>query len=377
MIRGRPAARPVRPDAWRRCRRSARSRCCSSARLRLAGRRHHGRRAGQVAYLFSLLAFPIRAIGWVLGDLPRVVVGWDRVQRVLQAEGGQEYGTCGRPAPAGHARRHRRRLRVRAAGRPGGRPVRRVRRGGPAAGPGAARRLLRRRPPAARSRSSARPAAASRRSSRLLVRLVDPDTRRGPARRRRPARAGPRRAWPSRPRWSPSRRSCSTTPCAATSRSARTLDDEQVWAALRLAQADRFVDALPARAGHPDRRARHHPVRRAAAAARAGPRAGPAPAAARARRRHLQRRPARWRRRSCAGLRSAELRRHRRRGRLPAGDDRARRRGRLHRARPGRSTAAPHEELLGRTPGYALLVNAYDDEAERRAGLVAAEEAAR
>jgi ATP-binding cassette, subfamily B, bacterial len=36
-----------------------------------------------------------------------------------------------------------------------------------------------------------------------------------------------------------------------------------------------------------------------------------------------------------------------------------------------------HEELIGRTPGYALLVNAYDDEAERRAGLVSAEEAAR
>jgi len=47
-----------------------------------------------VAYLFSILATPIRAIGWVLGDLPRVVVGWDRVQRVLQARGGQAYGTA-------------------------------------------------------------------------------------------------------------------------------------------------------------------------------------------------------------------------------------------------------------------------------------------
>ena len=45
-----------------------------------------------VAYLFSILATPIRAIGWVLGDLPRVVVGWDRVQRVLRATGGMEYG---------------------------------------------------------------------------------------------------------------------------------------------------------------------------------------------------------------------------------------------------------------------------------------------
>ena len=39
----------------------------------------------QFAYLFTLLAFPIRAIGWVLSDMPRSVVGWERVQRVLQA----------------------------------------------------------------------------------------------------------------------------------------------------------------------------------------------------------------------------------------------------------------------------------------------------
>ena len=39
------------------------------------------------AYMFTLLAFPIRAIGWVLAELPRAVVGWERVQGVLQAEG--------------------------------------------------------------------------------------------------------------------------------------------------------------------------------------------------------------------------------------------------------------------------------------------------
>ena len=60
--------------------------------------------AGQlvtVAYLFTLLAFPVRAIGWVLNELPRSVVGWDRVQRVLQATGAQEHG--GRTLPAGEA----------------------------------------------------------------------------------------------------------------------------------------------------------------------------------------------------------------------------------------------------------------------------------
>ncbi|MEU4601545.1 ABC transporter ATP-binding protein [Kribbella sp. NPDC023972] len=46
----------------------------------------------QVAFLFMLIGFPIRALGWVLGELPRSVVGWDRIQRVLTAEGGMEYG---------------------------------------------------------------------------------------------------------------------------------------------------------------------------------------------------------------------------------------------------------------------------------------------
>ncbi|MFC0625170.1 ABC transporter ATP-binding protein [Kribbella deserti] len=46
----------------------------------------------QVAFLFTLIGFPIRALGWVLGELPRSVVGWDRVQRVLTATGGMEYG---------------------------------------------------------------------------------------------------------------------------------------------------------------------------------------------------------------------------------------------------------------------------------------------
>ena len=47
----------------------------------------------QVAFLFTLIGFPIRALGWVLGELPRSVVGWDRVQRVLTAEGGMDYGS--------------------------------------------------------------------------------------------------------------------------------------------------------------------------------------------------------------------------------------------------------------------------------------------
>ena len=57
----------------------------------------------RVAYLFTLLAFPIRAIGWVLGELPRSVVGYDRVERVLSATGAQQYGDARLPADAGPA----------------------------------------------------------------------------------------------------------------------------------------------------------------------------------------------------------------------------------------------------------------------------------
>ena len=53
----------------------------------------------QVAYLFTVVAFPVRAIGWVLGELPRSVVGWDRVSQVLDASGEMTYGTGSLPDP--------------------------------------------------------------------------------------------------------------------------------------------------------------------------------------------------------------------------------------------------------------------------------------
>ena len=46
-----------------------------------------------VAFLFTVLAFPVRAIGWVLAELPRSVVGWERVQHVLRATGDMVYGS--------------------------------------------------------------------------------------------------------------------------------------------------------------------------------------------------------------------------------------------------------------------------------------------
>ena len=46
------------------------------------------------AFLFTVLGFPVRAIGWVLGELPRSVVGFERVDAVLQATGDMPYGTA-------------------------------------------------------------------------------------------------------------------------------------------------------------------------------------------------------------------------------------------------------------------------------------------
>jgi ATP-binding cassette, subfamily B, bacterial len=39
------------------------------------------------AYLLTVMAVPVRAFGWVLGDLPRALVGYDRIARVLDARG--------------------------------------------------------------------------------------------------------------------------------------------------------------------------------------------------------------------------------------------------------------------------------------------------
>ncbi|MFT4262732.1 MAG: ABC transporter ATP-binding protein [Nocardioides sp.] len=45
-----------------------------------------------VAYLLTIVSFPIRSIGWLLGEFPRSVVGWRRVTAVLEAEGSTAYG---------------------------------------------------------------------------------------------------------------------------------------------------------------------------------------------------------------------------------------------------------------------------------------------
>ncbi len=50
-----------------------------------------------VAYLLTIVSFPIRSIGWLLGEFPRSVVGYRRVRSVLDATGEMTFG--GRTLP--------------------------------------------------------------------------------------------------------------------------------------------------------------------------------------------------------------------------------------------------------------------------------------
>jgi ATP-binding cassette subfamily B protein len=54
-----------------------------------------------VSFLFSMLAVPIRSIGWTLTEIPRSVAGWDRVRAVLAATGDMPYGRRTLPTPLG------------------------------------------------------------------------------------------------------------------------------------------------------------------------------------------------------------------------------------------------------------------------------------
>ena len=57
----------------------------------------------RVAYLFTLLAMPIRTIGYVFAEMPRAVVGASRVDRVLDAEGAMPFGDAALGGPDGSA----------------------------------------------------------------------------------------------------------------------------------------------------------------------------------------------------------------------------------------------------------------------------------
>ena len=46
------------------------------------------------AYLFRLVAMPMRVFAWLLSDMPRSIVGWQRIERVLEADEDIRYGSA-------------------------------------------------------------------------------------------------------------------------------------------------------------------------------------------------------------------------------------------------------------------------------------------
>ena len=299
-----------------------------------------------IAYLLTIVAFPIRSLGWLVGEFPRSVVGFDRVQR--------------RP------RRHRRDA-VR-------RPSRRPRRG--------TGRASRRGAPGLPLRPTAR------RCSTDLTFTVEPGRTVAVVGRdrQRQEHADLPAAAAGRPRRGRGARS--TAPTCATSapgalaqhvalvpqqaflfddtvRGNVTLGadvaDDDVWAALRTAQADGFVAALPdgldTRLGERGTTLSGGQRQRLSLA------------------RALVRRPRllvmddatsavdpEVEARILAALRApARDDSTVAGGGLPQGDDRAGRRGRL--PRDGHvADQGTHAELLARNAGYADLVNAYEQE---------------
>ena len=57
-----------------------------------------------IAYLLTIVSFPIRSLGWLVGEFPRSVVGFNRVQAVLDATGEMAYGVQGVDASGTGAR---------------------------------------------------------------------------------------------------------------------------------------------------------------------------------------------------------------------------------------------------------------------------------
>jgi ATP-binding cassette subfamily B protein len=181
----------------------------------------------QIAYLFTLLAWPVRALGWVLGELPRSVVGWERVRAVLDATGSMTYGTARLPA-AGPAR-----LTVRDLGY-GYDPDAPV------------LKDLSFEVPPGRTVAVVGPTGAGKSTlTQLLVRLIDPQ--RGEVRidgvdLRDVERGGVSAVAALVPQQT---FLFDDTVRGNISLGLPDVTDERIWAALRLAQADGFVRALP------------------------------------------------------------------------------------------------------------------------------------
>ena len=142
--------------------------------------------------------------------------------------------------------------------------------------------------------------------------------------------------------------------------------DEELWAALEIAQARDFVEAMPERPRRADRAGRHERLRRPAAAPGDRPSAGARPGDLPVRRLVLGARP---RHRRAAARRAAAGHRRRDGGRSsPSGCPRSSTPTRSSCSRTARSSAsARHDELLETCPTYAEIVESQLDAQEAAA----------
>ena len=76
----RPDPRGVRPDPRRAAQPRRPASCSRSASARVLSGATDAGDVVTVAYLLTIVSFPIRSIGWLLGEFPRSVVGYRRVQ---------------------------------------------------------------------------------------------------------------------------------------------------------------------------------------------------------------------------------------------------------------------------------------------------------
>ena len=194
-----------------------------------------------------------------------------------------------------------------------------------------------------------------------------PRPRRGPGRRHRPARPGAAASWPSRSSVVPQTAFLFDDTVRGNVTLGADVPDERGLGGAAHRPGRRLRRRAARRPRHPARRARHLAVRRPAAADLAGPRPGAPAAAAGPRRRHVRRRPRgrgpdprRAARRRADGERPTLVVVAYRKATIALADEVVYLAG-------GRIVdRGTHAELLARNPAYADLVNAYEQEPQRR-----------
>ena len=179
-----------------------------------------------IGYLLTIVAFPIRSLGWLLGEFPRSVVGFQRVSAVLAATGEMRYGDARLPRPEAGATLQVDRLAYRYDG-----------------GPALLDELTFTAPPGRTVAVVGATASGKSTLTSLLVRLVDPDQ--GAVRvDGTDLRDLSHGALAEHVALVPQQAFLFDDTVRGNVALGADVSDEEVWAALRTAQADGFVAAL-------------------------------------------------------------------------------------------------------------------------------------